>query len=153
VTSEIELDSKLKATEQEIRDTQAQLKAVESQIAGYQGRLNTTPIREQQLSDLTRDYDQSKSRYDSLLNKQMQSQTATNLERRQQGQQFRIIDPPRLPANAYSPNRLNLSLMGLAGGLLLGVCFLAFGSLLPVIIVHILQDVCAVFVLKTEPEA
>lgn len=37
-------------------------------------------------------------------------------------------------------------------GLLLGVCFLAFGSLLPVILVHILQDVCAVFVLEMQPD-
>jgi capsular polysaccharide biosynthesis protein len=99
---------------------------VEGQVNAYQGRLNQTPIREQQLADLTRDYDQSKSNYDSLLKKQMQSQLATNLEKRQQGKGFRILDPPSLPQKPYSPDRLRISVIGLLGGIILalGMTFL-----------------------------
>jgi polysaccharide chain length determinant protein (PEP-CTERM system associated) len=121
MTPILQFESQLKANQQEIADTKRELAQVEAQIAGYQGRLNNMPIREQQLADLTRDYDQSKLNYDSLLKKQMQSQMATNLEKRQQGEQFRIIDPPSLPKKPVSPDRLKLSLMGLAGGLLLGL--------------------------------
>lgn len=117
----LQFESQLKANQQEIADTKRELQEVEQQINGYQGRLNSTPIREQQLSDLTRDYDQSKANYDSLLKKQMQSQLATNLEKRQQGEQFRIIDPPSLPKKPVSPDRLKLSMMGLVAGLLFGL--------------------------------
>jgi polysaccharide chain length determinant protein (PEP-CTERM system associated) len=117
----LQFESQLKANQQEIADTKRELQQVEQQINGYQGRLNSTPIREQQLSDLTRDYDQSKANYDSLLKKQMQSQLATNLEKRQQGEQFRIIDPPSLPKKPVSPDRLKLSMMGLVAGLLFGL--------------------------------
>ena len=121
MTPILQFESQLKANQQEIADIKRDLAQVETQISGYQGRLNNMPIREQQLADLMRDYDQSKANYDSLLKKQMQSQLATNLEKRQQGEQFRIIDPPSLPKKPVSPDRLKLSLMGLAGGLLLGL--------------------------------
>jgi polysaccharide chain length determinant protein (PEP-CTERM system associated) len=122
MTPILQFESQLKANQQEIADTRRELQQVEQQIAAYQGRLNSTPIREQQLSDLTRDYDQSKANYDSLLKKQMQSQLATNLTKRQQGEQFRIIDPPSLPKKPVSPDRMKLSLMGLFAGLLVGLC-------------------------------
>jgi polysaccharide chain length determinant protein (PEP-CTERM system associated) len=121
MTPILQFESQLKANEQEIADTRRELQQVQQQISGYQSRLNATPVREQQLADLTRDYDESKSNYDSLLKKQMQSQMATNLERRQQGEQFRIIDPPSLPKKPVSPDRLKMSIMGLFGGLVLGL--------------------------------
>lgn len=121
----LQLESQLKANAQEVKDTQQQLSAVEQQIKEYQARLNLSPVREQQLGDLTRDYEQSKANYDSLLKKQMQSQLATNLERRQEGQQFRVLDPPSLPNKPVWPDRIKFSLGGLGGGLALGL-ILAF---------------------------
>jgi polysaccharide chain length determinant protein (PEP-CTERM system associated) len=120
-TPMLQLDGQLKANQQEIENTRRELQLVDNQIASYQGRLNETPITEQQLADLTRDYDQSKANYDSLLKKQMQSQLATNLEKRQEGEQFRIIDPASLPTKPVSPDRLKLSLMGIFGGLVVGI--------------------------------
>jgi polysaccharide chain length determinant protein (PEP-CTERM system associated) len=117
----LQLDGQLKANQQEIENTRRELQLVDNQIASYQGRLNETPITEQQLADLTRDYEQSKANYDSLLKKQMQSQLATNLEKRQEGEQFRIIDPASLPIKPVSPDRLKMSLMGVLGGLVLGI--------------------------------
>jgi polysaccharide chain length determinant protein (PEP-CTERM system associated) len=117
----LQFESQLKANQQEITDTKRELQQVEQQISGYQGRLNQTPIREQQLSDLTRDYDQSKANYDSLLKKQNQSQLATNLAKRQQGEQFRILDAPSLPKKPVSPDRMKLSLMGMVAGFMLGL--------------------------------
>jgi polysaccharide chain length determinant protein (PEP-CTERM system associated) len=116
----LQLEGQLKANEQEIQDARREMQALQTQIAAYQSRLNTTPIREQQLTDLTRDYEQSKANYDSLLKKQMQSQLATNLEKRQQGKGFRIIDPPSLAHKPFSPDRVRFSLLGLIAGLLAG---------------------------------
>ena len=120
MTPILQLEGQLKANQQEIEDTRRELARVDEQITSYQTRLNGTPIREQQLADLTRDYDQSKSNYDSLLKKQMQSQLATNLEKRQQGEQFRIIDPPSLPNKPVSPDRMKISMIGIFVGLLAG---------------------------------
>ncbi|HEX8926279.1 MAG TPA: XrtA system polysaccharide chain length determinant [Terriglobales bacterium] len=116
-----QLEGQLKANQQEIENTRRELQNVNEQIVSYQGRLNQAPITEQQLADLTRDYDQSKANYDSLLKKQMQSQLATNLEKRQQGEQFRIIDPASLPTKPISPNRFKISLLGVFGGIVVGL--------------------------------
>jgi capsular polysaccharide biosynthesis protein len=50
----------------------------------------------------------------------MQSQLATSLEHRQEGEQFRLIDPPSLPTKPASPNHLYFSLGGLMAGMALG---------------------------------
>ena len=121
----LQIEGQLKANDQEVQDIVRQQKELESQIGAYQTRLNAAPIREQQLADLTRDYDQSKANYESLLKKQMQSQLATNLEKRQEGQQFRIIDPPSLPTHSYFPDRVKFSVFGLIGGALIGLGCLA----------------------------
>ncbi len=116
----MEIESQLKANRLEIENRQKSIEQLQRQIDEYQGRLNTTPLREQQLADLTRDYDQSRKNYEALLAKRDQSEMATNLERRQQGEQFRVLDPPNLPQKPYSPNRLKLALIGLVAGVLLG---------------------------------
>src|SRR6185437_10562943 len=76
---------------------------------------------------ITRGYEQSKTNYDNLMKKKNDSELATNLELRQQGEHFRILDPPSLPQKPYSPNRMKLCAMGLGIGFVLGAG-LAFGS-------------------------
>ena len=65
-------------------------------------------MREQQLADLTRGYDQSKASYDDLLKKKNDSAMATSMELLQQGERFRILDPPSLPLKPSFPNRLTV---------------------------------------------
>jgi capsular polysaccharide biosynthesis protein len=97
------------------------VKDLEAQISSYRTRLNLTPQTEQQLADVSRGYEESKVNYNSLLQKQNQSQLATSLEQQQQGEQFRVIDPPSLPARPSAPNHLLLSLGGLIVGALIGL--------------------------------
>lgn len=115
-----EIQSQLKANELEIENRRRSIKDLKAQIGAYQQRLSSTPIREEQMATLTRDYEQSKANYESLLAKKNQSELATNLEKEQQGQQFQVLDPPDLPTKPYSPNRMKLSLIALAVGLALG---------------------------------
>ena len=117
----LQVESQLKANELEIANRNAEIKNIEKQIDSYQEKLNLTPEREQELAAITRDHDQSRANYDSLLAKKNQSEMATNLEKRQQGEQFRMIDPPSLPQKPYFPNRLYFSLAGLGLGLGFGL--------------------------------
>lgn len=117
----MQVQSQLKANQLEISNIQQHEKNLESQITGYQARLNLTPETEQELTAVSRGYEESKTNYDSLLQKQMQSQLATSLEKRQQGEQFRIVDPPSLPKKPSAPNHLWLSLAGLLVGASLGL--------------------------------
>ena len=117
----IQLRSELSANEFQITNERAKIKRLEQLIETYHSRLNSTPERQQQAVAVTRDYDQSRSYYEALLSKKLQSEMATNLEKRRQGEQFRMIDPPSLPSRPYFPKRLACSLGGLAAGLALGL--------------------------------
>jgi polysaccharide chain length determinant protein (PEP-CTERM system associated) len=91
------------------------------EIAQYQSRLKLTPMREQQLAAILRDYELFKQDYTDLLNRQLKSQLTTNMEEQQAGQHFRLVDPPTLPARPSSPKRLKMSLIAIAAGIVLGV--------------------------------
>jgi polysaccharide biosynthesis transport protein len=112
--------SQLRSNQVEISNREHSVAALTAKIEDYQGRLNTEPIREQQLADLTRGYDQSKANYDDLLKRKNESAMATDMERMQQGERFSIIDPPSLPVKPDFPNRVKFCGIGLAIGLALG---------------------------------
>ncbi|HWC15585.1 MAG TPA: Wzz/FepE/Etk N-terminal domain-containing protein [Terriglobales bacterium] len=120
-TAIVQVESQLKANELDITNRKIEIKKLEGDIEEYQQRLNLAPAREQELAVLTRDHEQSRLDYESLLAKRNQSEMATDLEKRQQGEQFRMIDPPNLPQKPYFPNRLNFSLGGLGFGLALAL--------------------------------
>ena len=117
----MQIQGQIKANDVEIQNRQAQVDQLQKQVDAYSGRLNLTPLREQQLSDLTRNHQQALDNYQSLLAKEMQSELATNLEKRQEGEQFSIIDPPSLALQPDSPNRFTFSILGLAAGLVLAI--------------------------------
>jgi polysaccharide biosynthesis transport protein len=116
-----ELQSQLQANQIETANRARSIATLQAKINDYQGRLGQAPIREQQLTDLSRGYEQSKANYDDLMKKKNSSALATSLNERQQGQHFGIIDPPNLPSKPDFPNRMKLCVMGLALGLVLGV--------------------------------
>jgi len=115
-----QLQSQLQANEIESKNRQQTVTALQQKINDYQGRLNQEPVREQQLADLTRGYDQSKTNYDDLLKKKNESAMATSMELLQQGERFRIVDPPSLPLKPDFPNRLKFCGIGIGVGLALG---------------------------------
>jgi polysaccharide biosynthesis transport protein len=132
----MQLRSQLKANALEIQNYERREKTIESEINAYQARLKLTPETEQELADISRGYEESKLNYNSLLQKQNQSQLATSLAQRQQGAQFRVLDPPSLPEKPASPNHLLLSLAGLALGAIVGAVLVAYLELTNIRIRH-----------------
>ena len=123
MTPVMQIQSQLKANKLEIQAQEARIAKLEAKVNQYQLRLNSTPERQQELSDIMRNYDESKKNYDALLGKTMASSLATSLTRQQQGDQFRIIDPPSLPEKSSFPDRFKFSLAATAIGLGLAFVF------------------------------
>jgi polysaccharide chain length determinant protein (PEP-CTERM system associated) len=118
----LQIQGQLQSNQAEIANREHAIEGLKAQLNTYQARLNQEPVREQQLTDLTRGYEQSKANYDDLLKKKNGSEMATSMELRQQGEHFRILDPPSLPLKPSSPNRLKLCGIGLVVGCCLGAC-------------------------------
>jgi len=125
-----QLQSQMQANQIEISNREQTIGALRTKVNDYQARLNQEPVREQQLADLTRGYEQSKANYDELLKKKNDSAMATSMELLQQGERFRIIDPPSLPVKPESPNHLKFCGIGLAVGLMLGLGVVAVFEML-----------------------
>jgi len=117
----LQLQGQLRSNQVEVANREHSISTLTAKIGDYQARLNQEPIREQQLADLTRGYDQSKANYDDLLKKKNESKMATSMELLQQGERFRIIDPPSFPQKPDFPNRLKFCGIGLGVGLALGI--------------------------------
>jgi polysaccharide biosynthesis transport protein len=114
------IESQLQSNQLEINNREQATAELKSKIEEYQARLNQEPIREQQLADLSRGYEQSKANYDALLKKKNESSMATSMELLQQGERFRVVDPPSFPQKPDFPDRLKFCGIGLAVGLALG---------------------------------
>ncbi len=116
-----QLRLQLHQTEILVKEKTAEQARLKQQLSTYQARLSMTPAVEQQYSELTRGYQTALQFYNDLLAKKNQSEMAMNLERRQQGEQFRVMDPADLPEKPSFPNRPLFAGGGLATGLALGV--------------------------------
>ena len=104
----------------EIAKLSDEIQKMLEKIKIYQVRVEDTPKREQELLSLKRDYQNIKQTYDSLLSRKLEAQIAVNMEKKQKGEQFRILDPARLPKKPVQPDMKKIFLIALAAGLGIG---------------------------------
>ena len=96
-------------------------KRIGDQIRMYQSRVAISPDVEEKYKQLTRDYDTAQKFYADLLAKKSTSEMATDMERRQQGEQMHLLNQASLPESPSFPNRLLFAAGGLGGGLVIGI--------------------------------
>jgi len=116
----LQIESLQASNKREIDNRQSDVRDLEKQLQQVQLVLSAMPMREQQLAELDRSYQQARTNYESLLSKKSESELATNLEKRRQGEQYTILSSPSLPEKPNFPNRLVFSLIGLGAGVVLG---------------------------------
>ena len=96
-------------------------KRLSDQIRNYQSRVAISPEVEEKYKQLTRDYDTAQKFYADLLAKRSTSEMATDMEKRQQGEQMHLLNAASLPESPSFPNRLLFAAGGLGGGLVIGL--------------------------------
>ncbi len=114
-------DPRYRELEMEIQRRQQESEKLRAQISQYRARIEGATVREQQMSSLVQEYENTKKLYDSLLKKSEEAQQAENLERRQKGEQFRVVDPARVPEKPVQPDIPKTILIGLFGGIACGL--------------------------------
>ena len=122
----LELQAERESLQRRIDAATAEQAQRQQQIADYQRKVEATPARESELVALQRDYETLQDTYKKLLTKAQDSKIAVELERRQIGEQFSILDPARTPERPTRPDRLRLTGVGAAAGLGLGLFLVAF---------------------------
>jgi len=99
---------RLEVIGREMQRVKEEQKRIQGQIATYQAKVEAIPRREQEMIDLTRNYDISKARYDSLLGKSYAADMSNDLDSQEKGERFIILDPARVPEKPFKPNRRKL---------------------------------------------
>ena len=97
---------------------------IQDQIRVLEGHIEASPMVEQQLKELTRNYQSALDFYNDLLKKRDNSEMAKDLVHQQEGEQFRVLDPPNLPTSPSFPKILNFAAGGLGGGTILALIIL-----------------------------
>jgi uncharacterized protein involved in exopolysaccharide biosynthesis len=98
--ADAEIESRLKAVLVEIENERRANNDLRRRISEVQDQLGQIPVREQELAELTRQHEAASKNFDSLLQKKLNSELASNLEERQGGERFRLLDPATLPKEA-----------------------------------------------------
>jgi uncharacterized protein involved in exopolysaccharide biosynthesis len=119
----VQLTAERDNLDQQIASYQNEERRLQEVLRQYQARVEAVPSRESELTELTRDYDTLQTTYRTLLAKKEESQIATNLESREIGEKFRMIDAARVPEEPISPNRTIIHIAGGFVGLVLGLAF------------------------------
>ncbi|RMH05973.1 MAG: hypothetical protein D6704_08360 [Nitrospirae bacterium] len=104
----------------QIAALEQRMQTITKAMEELQGRVERTAAREQELLSLERDYASMQKNYQSLLAKRLNARISENLEKRQKGERFRILDPANLPTTPEGPNRWMIVLGGLVVGCALG---------------------------------
>jgi polysaccharide chain length determinant protein (PEP-CTERM system associated) len=125
-TRQRQMQGELDRLDKQIRDKEAEVARLTRLITEYQARVDAVPSRETELTELTRDYRTIQDVYTSLLTKKEESKLAANLERAQAGEQFKVLDPARVPERPFSPNRPRMNLLGALFGLALGIALAGY---------------------------
>ncbi len=129
-------DPKSIALQREIEAAQFDLAArkrredrIRSEIEALQAKVDETPVREQELRNLTRDYANLTETYHTLLSKKYEAAIARNLEQAQQGQQFKLLRPARVPEKPAWPDPLILVPAGIGIGLAIVGLLIVIGEI------------------------
>jgi len=123
------LQSQIQAKNMELEERTKEQQQLRELIKVVHSRIEARPLLEQQYADLTRNYELAKTTYDDLNKKMAQSEIATDLTNRNQGESLEVLDVASLPEKPAKPQRLLIVGVGLGLGLALGVFVAGFWEL------------------------
>lgn len=109
----IQIQAQLSSTINDQRGLAAQVARLRAELGDYRRKISVSPQIEKEYRELSRDYDDARLKYHDIRAKQMEAQTAQNLEIDRKGERFTLIEPPLAPERPVSPNRGALLIIGL----------------------------------------
>lgn len=122
------LKAELEEIDQRLQSYQQQEKKLSLQLATFERNNESAPQRDRTLAELIRDYDLTRTEYQTLLERQNQAQLDERLSKVNQSSVFRIVRRAPLPLEPSAPRRGRIILMGLMAGFGLGMMLAIFSE-------------------------
>jgi succinoglycan biosynthesis transport protein ExoP len=120
----ITLSAQLSGIEADIQSTSQQITAMMGKAEKYRKQIEETPRVEETYKALTIERNNTRAKYDDLMQKLLDAQVSQGLESEQKGERFTLIEPPLLPEKPFKPNRLAIILIGMVLGFGAGASFI-----------------------------
>src|SRR4051794_1709848 len=114
------LRNQVQAEKRTMESLERQKEQLLAAISDSQSRISRLPLVEQQMASLKRDYEESASNYNSLLQKELAAGVATDMERTEKSERFTVVDRARVPQKPVKPKRAVLAGAGSVLALALG---------------------------------
>ncbi len=111
----------LRAAQRELDELRSQEQTLRGQIATYQRRIASTPVVEAEIQDRSRGVEALRQRYEKLQRDILQAKGAQEVEERQKGHSFKVVDAAGAPAMQIFPNPPLVLVVALVAGLALFV--------------------------------
>lgn len=119
----VAMSSRLGGIRSDIKSVTNNLRDLEQEALIYKERLAATPGVEEKYNALLTERNTLKVKLSDLQAKMMEAQVNEELESKQKGERFTLVEAARLPETPYKPNRLAIILIGIVLGLGMGVGF------------------------------
>lgn len=112
--------AEVQRAQQRVEAARAEVARLQEESAAIEERLAATPRVAEQIDALQREWRSLNDSFQSYSAKRLEANVAANMERRQKGEQFRVLEPAFPPPNPASPNRLLILVVGTLLGLFAG---------------------------------
>lgn len=107
------LDTQLRATDADIKTLSNRIAELSNKVGKFEQYISKAPDVEKNYRDLMLDLDTTSKKYEEIKSKQMEAELAQNLETERKGERYSLIEPPILPDDPVSPNRIAIIIIGL----------------------------------------
>ncbi len=115
------IDTQIKSAAAESRSLRVKKLQLKRKLEEYEGLLQRAPTVEQAYQGMLREYNTANEKYQELRSKQRGAEVSRNLEQDRKGERFILIEPPTLPLEPESPNRLAIATLGLVFSVVVGI--------------------------------
>lgn len=106
------LDTQLKSADADIKTLNSRIAELTDKVSKFEGFVSKAPDVEKSYTEMMRDLQSTTLKYQEIKGKQMEAELAQNLETERKGERFTLIEPPILPDEPFSPNRIAILLIG-----------------------------------------
>jgi succinoglycan biosynthesis transport protein ExoP len=124
------IESQIAQAEEQIRKHEARQAELQSQIKFHVAAIGGVPAVQEQVAAATNDLTVASDRYKRLEDRKFGADMFSDVEARQQGERFVLLDPAQPPEHPTTPNRVAIDSIGAGAGLVLSLVIVALLELL-----------------------
>lgn len=119
----LQLLAALDSTASEARSLASSRNEMRQRQRLYSARMEAAPMVQREYLDLSRDYENSLTKYRDIKGKELEAQVSEELEKDRKGERFSLLEPAQLPEKPFKPDRAAILLIGLVLALGGGIGF------------------------------